>query len=168
MSTDNQNPIDVPSKPLKSKYDKRCKSPKSIAAQHLSKENLPIASKGQKVRDTFRYCVGHVENIVQLSALGIGSASPLRRRNGCKDSQFDARNSRSALPIGGTAFRARLGSQVTHRAEGLYNSRRYGSYPRDSPSNSGLAEPLQAVSGFRFESEHRFEGNTSASVRQAG
>jgi hypothetical protein len=33
MSTDNQNPIDVPSKPLKSKYDKRCKSPKSIAAR---------------------------------------------------------------------------------------------------------------------------------------
>ena len=32
MRTDNQNPIDVPSKPLKSKYDKRCKSAKSIAA----------------------------------------------------------------------------------------------------------------------------------------
>jgi hypothetical protein len=33
MSTDNPNPIDVPSKPLKGKYDKRCKSPKSIAAR---------------------------------------------------------------------------------------------------------------------------------------
>jgi hypothetical protein len=32
MSTDNQNPVDVPSKPLKGKYDKRCKSAKSIAA----------------------------------------------------------------------------------------------------------------------------------------
>jgi hypothetical protein len=33
MSTDNQQPIDVPSKPLKSKYDKRCQSPKSIDAR---------------------------------------------------------------------------------------------------------------------------------------
>jgi hypothetical protein len=32
VSTDNQNP-DVPSKPLKGKYDKRCKSPKSGAAR---------------------------------------------------------------------------------------------------------------------------------------
>ena len=81
MSTDNENPIDVPSKPLKGKYDKRCKSPKSIAAiegaarstkqlgrkpnwmKHLSRnkawEMLRELDDIASLKDIYAYCWKH-------------------------------------------------------------------------------------------------------------